>query len=540
SANLTLTTSFGAREFEVDAGKIITPGANALTIDNLLTLKSDATGTAMIGQATTSNYLTNNVLAERYISNKRAWRLLGIPYSSSLVTIQQTWMESFSNSQPGYGTQITTYSGDPNAANFDGQKPASSIRTYSADNFNSDAAHTPNTTNNIASNQAYFLFVRGDRTVDRTTSGSPTSATTLRTYGFVNMGNVIKGVTGTGFSLIPNPYPSDVDFDKIKAIAANSSISTFYVWDPNLGTVGQYRSIQITGTSPNYTYTATPGSQDNNWRFIETGTAFMIPGNSTMSFTEATKSAGTPPSSMFRTAAGKETELAVNLYSVNGTTTALADGIREVFDNNYAAAIDKDDAKKISGFEMNFGIASNNEVLAIEKRPMPNANDVIALKLWNTAAGNYQFEMQPSNFSSQTLFAYLQDNYLNTKTPIDLNGTTVINFTITSAAASSAENRFSIVFTKSALFNLNTTPSIVVYPNPVQNGMVTLQMNNMPKGIYNVRLVNSFGQTIVSKQINHAEGTSTETFGVNKVKGSYLLEVTKPDNSKSTNKLIIN
>ncbi|MDQ6756673.1 MAG: T9SS type A sorting domain-containing protein, partial [Bacteroidota bacterium] len=76
--------------------------------------------------------------------------------------------------------------------------------------------------------------------------------------------------------------------------------------------------------------------------------------------------------------------------------------------------------------------------------------------------------------------------------------------------------------------------------NPVQNGLVTLQMNNMPKGVYMIRLVNSSGQTVVSKQINHSEGTSTETLGVNKVKGSYMLEVTKPDNTKSTNKLIIN
>ena len=502
----------------------------------ILTLKSTSTGTASIG--TSAGSISGNVTVERYTSNRRAWRLLGIPFSASTQTIKTSWMENGSTSA-GFGTQITTFTGDANAANFDAARPSSSIRTYSSDNFNSDAAHTPNTTNLITASQAYFLFVRGDRSVDRTTTVSPGSITTLRITGALKQGNLAGvGVTGTGFSLIQNPYPSSIDFDAIKGIAANSGISTFYVWDATMGTVGQYRTVQITGSSP-FTYTATPGGANNNWRFLESGTAFFVAGNRTVDFTEATKASGTPPSSMLRTASGSETELSINLNVVNAdNTNSLTDGVRMVFDDNYAAGIDKNDAKKITGFDINLGIVNNKEILSIEKRPLPGSDEIISLNLTNSSTGNYQFEMLPSNFLSRSLFAYLKDNYLKTYTPVNLTTDTKVNFSVTTDTASAAANRFSIVFTKTAISPSN--PAIVVYPNPVQNGVVTLLLNNMPKGIYSIRLINNLGQTVLTRQINHAEGTATETFAVNKVRGSFMLEVVKPDNSKFTNKLIIN
>lgn len=518
---------------------VLTITSGILASNGFLILKSDATTTARVAPIA-SGSITGDVMAERYNSNRRAWRLLGIPYSTSTQTIRQSWMENGS-APGGYGTQITTFTGDPNAANFDAQRPASSIRTYAADNFNSDAVHTPNTTNPLTSNQAYFLFVRGDRTIDRMTAGAASGATTLRALGAINQGNVTKGVTGTSFSLIPNPYPSPVDFDAIKSIAANSSINTFYVWDASLGSVGQYRTVQISGAAPNYTYSATPGSANNNWRFIESGTAFMVSGSRTVDFTEATKAAGIPPSSMLRTSGGNETELVINLYSV-GTDNKinLADGVREVFDNIHTAAIDREDAKKITGFELNLGIINDNNVLAVEKRPMPKQDDVINLMLWNasnTLLGNYQFEFMPNNFPAD-ITPYLKDNYLNTETAIDRNSTTNINFTISRDAGSANLYRFSIVFAKSP--PANTKPAIVIYPNPVTNGNITLHLNNIPGGIYEVRLLNALGQIVFRKQINHSGGSSPQTIYVNKIKGTYLLEIIKPDKSKQTNKIIIN
>ena len=76
---------------------------------------------------------------------------------------------------------------------------------------------------------------------------------------------------------------------------------------------------------------------------------------------------------------------------------------------------------------------------------------------------------------------------------------------------------------------------ISVYPNPVVNGIINLQLNNQPQGKYGIRLLNKSGQTILQKQIEHAGGSSTETISLDKYisKGVYQLEITRPDGTKS-------
>ena len=72
---------------------------------------------------------------------------------------------------------------------------------------------------------------------------------------------------------------------------------------------------------------------------------------------------------------------------------------------------------------------------------------------------------------------------------------------------------------------------ISVYPNPVVNGTINLQLANQPSGVYGIRLMNKLGQVMISKQINHAEGSSTETIQISRYAphGIYQLEVTRPD-----------
>src|ERR1051325_7807219 len=71
---------------------------------------------------------------------------------------------------------------------------------------------------------------------------------------------------------------------------------------------------------------------------------------------------------------------------------------------------------------------------------------------------------------------------------------------------------------------------IIIYPNPITDGMIHLQLMNQPQGSYGIRLLNTLGQAIVSEQITHAEGSSTELIKWNYklAHGLYQLEVTKP------------
>jgi hypothetical protein len=76
-------------------------------------------------------------------------------------------------------------------------------------------------------------------------------------------------------------------------------------------------------------------------------------------------------------------------------------------------------------------------------------------------------------------------------------------------------------------------PAISIYPNPVINGIVNLQLNNEPQGKYSVRLLNNLGQIILSQELNHGGGNGTLPikWNFNLSHGVYQLEVTKPDKS---------
>lgn len=72
--------------------------------------------------------------------------------------------------------------------------------------------------------------------------------------------------------------------------------------------------------------------------------------------------------------------------------------------------------------------------------------------------------------------------------------------------------------------------TISVYPNPITNGVVNLQMGNQPEGVYGLRLLNPVGQVFLSKKIEHAGGNYTEKINwyYKMARGMYQLEVTKP------------
>ena len=45
---------------------------------------------------------------------------------------------------------------------------------------------------------------------------------------------------------------------------------------------------------------------------------------------------------------------------------------------------------------------------------------------------------------------------------------------------------------------------IIIYPNPVTDGMINLQLNYVPSDIYKVRMINTAGQIVFSKQQSRA------------------------------------
>lgn len=80
-----------------------------------------------------------------------------------------------------------------------------------------------------------------------------------------------------------------------------------------------------------------------------------------------------------------------------------------------------------------------------------------------------------------------------------------------------------------------------IYPNPVMDGMIGLQMNNIDAGIYTARLINTLGQVVDKNIITHNGGTSSQNFKLPKDPGEgvYQIEITAPGNKKTVLKILV-
>jgi len=306
------------------------------------------------------------------------------------------------------------------------------------------------------------------------------------------------------------------------------------------------------------------------------------------------------------------------------------------YDDIFSGGVDKNDAVKLANFAENLSIKSHGQLLAVERKQFVDVADTIVLNMLQMKVKSYQFVFTSENFTNESVSAFLEDSYLNTSTPINLDGTTTFNFNVINVPGSWNPNRFRIVFKTATVLpitfsnikafqknedvdvewkienemnikqyeierssdgkrfvkvfavtpqsNNNTTATyswldinslegnnfyrirsvtmngeieyssvvkvnmgkhghgIVLITNLIVNDIINFNMVDMPYGIYEVRLLNIAGQVIFTKQIQHKEGTSTESIQVkNKtVKGLYILEVIQPDTKKIATKIILN
>ena len=423
---------------------ILTVTNGTLNTNGNITLVSNATGTASVAAIDCNVATVNgNVTVERYLSARRAWRLLGVPVAGS-QTIRNAWQEGTThvsqNPFPGYGTHIT---GGTAANGFDStQTNNPSIRIFNQALLSFIA--TPVTTTNQPLNNypGYFLFVRGDRSTDLTTNTPLATPTVLRTKGPLNTCTQTYSTLQGFCQLVSNPYASAIDFTKL---SRTNIPNRFFLWDPYLNSVGGYQTFDSTNN-----WVPTPGggsygSASN--KIIQSGQAFFIQGTigaGALIVNEDAKVAGSN-NLVFRPMASLQ-KLAVTLSTVNANaTTTINDGTLAIFDNSFAAAADNDDARKLTNVDEIFGLIRQDKLLSIEKRPVVSANDTLFIKAYRLKVKNYQLQIQPTNFDAAVM-AYLEDSFLHTVTSIDMVAGTTVNFTVTADVASSSSDRFRIVF----------------------------------------------------------------------------------------------
>ncbi len=437
-----------------------------------VTLLSDASATANVGQVGSTAGFTysgsGKFVVERFIPARRAWRLLTAPViAATAPSINAAWQEGAtkwpmgpatvaSNPVNGYGTHI---SGGTNANGYDQNVNGnSSIRYFVSGNWLPFPTATSLYTQKITDQPGYMLFVRGSRAVDLSfgTATVPNN-TTLRNSGRLNVANITPvSITSSGLTCVGNPFASAINFNTVAAVNGFSMAQNkYYLWDPTLAGsngVGAWVTLAYNGSTYDRTvtlvddYTSSGGSQGiDNIGTIQSGAAFMMDFGSTPStvdFTEAIKISGSS-SVVFRPL---HRQMRTNLQWVTGSSAALLDGVLTTYNPAYSNDVDGLDIYKLGNFSENFGIRRGDKVLAIERRKPVTQSDTIFFKLAQLKQRAYQLEFTPDSMAENNLACYLEDQFLNSSTPVSLITPTKVPFSATLNTGSVKSDRFHLVF----------------------------------------------------------------------------------------------
>jgi hypothetical protein len=120
---------------------------------------------------------------------------------------------------------------------------------------------------------------------------------------------------------------------------------------------------------------------------------------------------------------------------------------------------------------------------------------------------------------------------------VDENSSRGDNFYRIVSMDATGDKRYSPVV-KLSIANGNT--DVLIYPNPVINGAVKLQLSNAASGRYIARVIAKDGAVMMMKQFNCNTPDHIETLQVEKLaSGNYSIELLQPDGMKSLTNLVI-
>lgn len=506
-ANLELDNSAGLNLSDtVILTQKMTLSSGTLQTNDLLTFNSDASYTAVIEEVSYSNAINGNVIVEKYVPARRAFRFV-TPTVTTTSSIRANWQEGGTswdnNPNPGFGTHITGPSAYKNGVD------STMTQNYSMFTFNNASgswnAVTNTLTNTLIAGTPYRLMIRGDRSLNiYQMDNFPTPKNTiLRTTGTLKTGSYsVSNLSSTseGDNFIGNPYQCDVDIDELLNTASDLNTNFVYMWDPFMNTRGAYATVPMpTGTITPSGTSATRYLRPGQGFFIKTSTGSSL--NPSLTFNESMKYSGvntTSTSNFVETPFPNSNSIDVTL--VNLDSNVIADGISIQYQFNFDNKITDFDAKKISNLDETISIDNQGQLLAIERRNSQiDKQEVIKLNIQKYRASHYLLRIQKNGYKPTN--SKLYDNYLDIFVEIPSDKESEYEFSIDSDPKSSAANRFSLVASNEITVNeeqarielTDNLQSTWISPNPVtsQNfftiGNLPLQSNAITCEISNIQ-----------------------------------------------------
>ncbi|MDB4919057.1 putative Ig domain-containing protein [Mucilaginibacter sp.] len=483
----------------VPAAVVNITGAGTLTITNsssivnLVTLQSNAAGSATVSQITTGSIIgkvnvqryfqgSSTYLGGRYV--ERGYRIIsspvnigttvngnnvyGLNYIVGNTAGQTTLANSTTNSFITGCTGGSTPAGNPSIYLYR-EDLAPSNASFTSGNYIGITNITNSTTlgtigasdggtYSIPVGNGVFFFFRGNATNWTTKTAYPLIApenVTLTSTGTLNQGNItvndwftpaagLSGI-GTRYSMVGNPYPSSIDWETSTYGSSPGGIITSNI-DASI-----YEFNPVNQQFEAYSASLHLGVGKAS-RIIVSGQGFFVhasnSGSSTLQFTETAKSAAsqnTGVNLLMGKPAGQATAQQILRLKLITDTLNYSDiiiGFNSAASANYNG---KEDAKYLPGSGAAEGLSSlSNDNIRLSINVLPLQKQTIKLNVTAIKSGQYSFERTALNNIPKIYEVWLMDHYK--KDSLDFRANPTYNFNIDLKDTNSyRSNRFKLV-----------------------------------------------------------------------------------------------
>ena len=306
----------------------------------------------------------------------------------------------------------------------------------------------------------------------------------------------------TGWNLLGNPYPSNVDWDLVTI--PNNMASGISIWDSDGGTY--------------FAYSASGGG-DAQARYLQVGQGFFVQAAASgvsLSFTDAVRThSGT---SGMDKSANASNFIPANTLVITVERNGMQDNTYLNFRENSSWDFDLEtDVQKLFGYDYipqvftYFNLAENT-IGAINSVPFPQIEDTVHLGFRVNTASTYRLSIHGANRLNQDILVYLMDRVSGDI--FDIQQDSIISFDYQN---SNPENRFDLLFDRTTPTEniINETSDITIYSNQ-DYLFITAETD------YQVRIYNLLGQEVYQSALGHEFHSGKK---LNLATSVYLVEV---------------
>lgn len=352
---------------------------------------------------------------------------------------------------------------------------------------------------------------------------APVAGTSYYFLGPMNNGSFTTNTTATppyndnyhGWNLVPNPFPSALDWDASSGWSRTNIDGGFYIWD---ATLAQYAS-----------YVGGLG-QNNGTQYIPVGQAFFVHANAASPILTLDNGSRLHNNLPF----WKNNEyLTQNLLRLKATTNISSDEtvihFRDDATNNFDANFDANKLKGGSNTPQLSSVINNDIKLSINSLPLNESNVIIPLDFSLDISGSVTFTASGMESFNSGMPIYLED--LLTDNLVDLRTNPIYHF---NHSIYDNNNRFRLRFIDvTSTCDLSETSKGFVF---FDNNKLFLEVPDMQQSLANISVYDALGRQISNSRMMMNGITEIPAPSA---KGVYIVKV-RSINKNWTGKVIIN